>query len=263
MMLAYTEMQLTLTIKTTDDVAKERQQILAQRVLVYFGNQPSERRLLCFLDDQEWEAFKAENGAANRGFYSPIRAGDPQWRIAPTYILEHVFVRGVPAFDDLIYLHGSTCSNDVGLTMTFAHELQHFVQYAEQRRLWAANALVPNLSKDAIEALGLKWCDIPHEREARIVSKRTAESLFGPEVVRQFIDSKIAQRVTEEDAADWECIRELATSTSYNLAHETKLFFPRLRPYRSELECALGHFQSNDPDFAGIDLAALLSASSE
>jgi hypothetical protein len=36
--------------------------------------------------------------------------------------------------------------------------------------------------------LGLRWCDIPHDREARIVSKRTAEQVFGAELVRQYIE---------------------------------------------------------------------------
>ena len=80
-----------------------------------------------------------------------------------------------PAFDDFIYLHGSTCSSAMGLTMTLAHELQHFIQHSQQTRLWAANSLIPKLKKATIRALGLRWCDIPHEREARIVSSRYLE----------------------------------------------------------------------------------------
>jgi hypothetical protein len=164
-----------------------------------------------------------------------------------------------PVFDDLIYLHGSTCSSDMGLTMTLAHELQHFIQHSERTQLWAANSLIPKLKKTTVMALGLRWCDIPHEREARIVSKRIAEQIFGAELVRQYIDGKITESVTECDAADWECIRGLATSTTYDLASATKLFFPRLRDHKPELERTLRGFQFEDPDFPRVDLEALLS----
>jgi hypothetical protein len=137
-----------------------------------------------------------------------------------------VYPNGSPAFDDFIYLHGSTCSNDVGLTMTLAHEVQHFMQRTHRTRLWAANTLIPNLTKATIHALDLKWCDVPHEREARVVSKRVAGALFGVETVRNYIDSKIAERVTAADAADWQCIQGLSTSTPYDLAGETEVFFP-------------------------------------
>jgi hypothetical protein len=150
----------------------------------------------------------------------------------------------------------------LGLTLTLAHELQHFVQHRDQRRLWAANSLIPNLTNATIEELGLRWCDLPHEREARIVSKKVAEKLFGTEAVRSFIDVKIAECLTAADADDWHCIQGLVTSTAYDLASETKLFFPRLRPYRSQLQDVLGHFQSNDADFADIDLVTLLDATS-
>src|SRR6202020_1026015 len=133
------------------------------------------------------------------------------------------FVDGAPVFDDFVYLHGATCAGDIALTMTLAHELQHFTQHADHTRLWAANSLVPNLHKTAIAALGLRWCDVPHEREARIVSKRTAEDLFGPDAVLRHIDARIANPVTEQDGIDWKCIRELSASSPYDLAHETRL----------------------------------------
>jgi hypothetical protein len=255
-------MPLTLTVKSADDATKRHREAAAQRVLACLGDESPERRLLCFLDDEEWQEFKAANGVANRGFYAPVKASGPHWRIAPRYILQHVFFDGGPAFDDFVYLHGSTCSNDVGLTITLAHEMQHFVQHAGQLQLWAANTLIPNLNKTTIKALRLTWCDIPHERDARIVSKRTAENLFGASVIRQYIDAKIAERVTAEDAADWECIQDLDTSTRYDLSRETELFFPRLRDSRAELEFVLRHFQSNDSDFTGIDLDALLNGTS-
>lgn len=253
-------MPVTLRIKSTDDTAKTHREALAQRVFTSLGLQSAGRRLLCFLDDEDWHAFKARNGAANRGFYAPVRAGHPHWRIAPRYILDSVFTDGAAAFDDFVYLHGTTCAEDIALTMTLAHELQHFVQHADHTRLWAANSLVPNLHKTAIAALGLRWCDVPHEREARIVSKRTAEELFGPDAVRKHIEARIANPVTEQDGIDWKCIRELSVSSSYDLGYETKLFFPRLKDYSDQLQAALTHFKATDPDYADMDLQALLNA---
>ncbi len=140
--------------------------------------------------------------------------------------------------------------------MTFAHELQHFAQYGNARRLWAANTLIPGLPRSVISALGLTWCDVPNEREARIVSKRIVEKLFGAEAVGKYVGTKILECVTQEDAADWECIRRLDTSTPYDLDRETKLFFLRLRDYRPDFERVL-QGRRNDTDFKDVDLKAL------
>jgi hypothetical protein len=198
--------------------------------------------------------------AANRGVFSP--PGSRLWREALGNIADCACADGRTAFDGLIYLHGSTCSDEVDLTMTFAHELQHFIQHSTALTLWAANTVAFNtlrhLNMPDFVALGLRAYDIPIERDARIVARRVAEDLFGAETVLRHIEVKIAERVTEQDAADWDCIRGLDVSTPYDLALETRLFFPRLRSCRSELARALRQFQ-NDPDFKGVDLDALLN----
>jgi hypothetical protein len=253
-------MPLTLTVKSTDVAAKRQREVTAHCVVDCLGHELPDRRLLCFLDDEEWQSFKDKKGIANRGFYSPVTATDRLWRGAPAYIREIVFTDGL-GFDDFIYLHGSTCSSELGLTMTLAHELQHFFQHNEQAQLWAANNLIPNLAK-TVSSLGLR-CDIPREREARIVSKRAAEQIYGVELVRQYISGKIVEHVTEGDAADWECIRGLATSIPYDLARETKLFFRRLKHYRSELEQILRNCKAEYRTYPDVDLDALLSETGE
>jgi hypothetical protein len=251
-------MPLALTVKSTDAGVKGQREAAAWRVVAYFGDQLPVRRLLCFLGDEEWD------GIENRGFYSPIyisdRMGDRPWLTAPLYVLKCVFADGLPVFEDFIYLHGSTCSNEVGLTMTLAHELQHFVQHSDAPGLWAANSLVPRLHKSVISALGLKWCDVPHERDARIVSKRVAENLLGSEAVRQYIDAKIAEFTG--DADDWKCIQALTTSAPFDLARETRLFFPQLKNYRAELERVLRSLQGYS-DFRDISLHALLDGAAK
>jgi hypothetical protein len=113
-------------------------------------------------------------------------------------------------------------------------------------------------SKD-FKALGLRTCDIPFEREARVVAKMVAEDLFGAAAVHQHIEAKMVEHVTEQDAADWDCIRNLATLAPYDLASETKRFFPTLRRQRSALERALRTLQSEDVVFGDVDLNSLLS----
>lgn len=226
-------------------------------MVMTFGNRLPELRLLCFFDDQDWPALRGPGMAANRGIYIRKASSPEEWYEACA------FVDGLQDFDNFIYLHGSTCSNDIGLTMTFAHELQHFVQYGFTPKLWAENTLayvtLRNLEPAHFEALGLRSCDIPHEREARIVAKRVAEALFGVEPVRQYIDTKRTEFITAQDATDWDCIRDLVASTPYHLEAETELFFPRLRGCRLELQCALRSLQASDPDFNDINLDALLT----
>jgi hypothetical protein len=145
----------------------------------------------------------------------------------------------------------------VGLTTTLAHELQHSIQHAKVRKLWATNSLVGRLDKKVVDALNLNWCDIPTELEARIVSKRVGESLFGEERVSQYIDRKIVERITDNDAADWQGIGTLRPSDSVDLVDRTRQLFERLKGCRPELETVLRKLeQSGNPDFSDIDLDA-------
>jgi hypothetical protein len=249
----------TINAKADDDAVKAQREKTAQRVIEQFGNQLPDRRLLCFFDDNDCQALKDCLGVANRGFYAPVKETElwPEW---PNYLTDLILgddsaSSWTCAFDHLIYLHGSTCTNEIGLTMTFAHELQHFVQNANVPKLRAENLLVSNLSKDTIKLLGLKWSDVPIEREARIVSKRIARNLFGPDPVRQFIDEKIAEGLTASDAADWRFVQEIETSSPvpYDVATETRHLFRRLQGCRPEFEKLL-----REPCFKDLDLDSLL-----
>jgi hypothetical protein len=232
----------------------------AQRVLDYFGNGLPPSRLLGFLDDEDPPILKQRYGIANRGGYAPINDSTPlaDW---PDYVTGCIFFDdGVSLFyprviDDLVYLYGSTCANEVGLTMTLAHELQHAIQHAYSRGVWAVNSLVPELHKTVIATLALQWFDIPIERETRIVSKRVAVHFFGEERVTEYIDEKIAEAVTENDVADWQFIRTLTPSSSADIVADTQRLFQRLKGYRSNLEAVLKE-KKGDPDFSDIELDA-------
>jgi len=117
------------------------------------------------------------------------------------------------------------------------------------------------INKRIIQAVNLKWVDIPIEREARVISKRAAEYLFGEEAVRKYIDEKIAGRISEDDKADWQFVRTLSPSSAVNLVTGTQILFQRLRDYRAELQKVLQHAKNDDSDFADVDLDSFFNTS--
>jgi hypothetical protein len=248
-------MRATVVVKAPDSATREQREEAARRVLARFERRLPDIPVLCFFDDEDWQTLRGPGMAANRGVY--FRKRDVLFRELPAYVHECT----TDGFEDFIYLHGSTCSKDVALAMTFAHELQHFGQHGQVRPLWAANTLafqtLLHMGRRDFESLGIRACDIPHEREARIVAKQVAEHLFGSLAVGQHIAAKMKENVTDQDAADWSCIQDIVTAAPYDLAAETNLFFPRLESCRAGLQRVLGQLQS-DPDFEDLDLDALL-----
>ena len=214
--------------------------------------------LLCLFDKGDWQYFRATQGPDNRGFYSPVLPRQPYWRKAPDHIRSSVFDGNVPLYQNLIYLYATTCQSEVQFVMTFAHELQHYIQRKTAPELWAANSLIPNLNERSLRDLGLGWCDIPHEREARIVSKRAAIKVFGESRVMAHIEGKLKIADLDRDKNDWICIRDLSYDTPFDLKIETKQFYPRLRDYQTELCCIYKEFRDSWGGFPKIDLQSLL-----
>lgn len=260
-MITGTRASVEVKVKFWDAVEWARRETLAERVLDCFGHDLPTSKLLCFLDDEDATDIKHQYGAANRGLYGPIHDTMPL-AIFPGYVTDCILVDdyvSVPfprVFDDVIYLHGSTCEDDASLIMTLSHELQHAVQHGRSRRIWAICSLVPNLSKATIQAMKLAWADIPTEREARIASKRVAVNLLGEQRVMAYIDQRIAARVTDADVADWQFVRAVPPSTSVDLVASTRELLARLEDHRQELEDVLDEKKEmNDPDFVDIDLS--------
>ena len=138
------------------------------------------------------------------------------------------------AFDNLIYIRRSTCTDTTGLVETYAHESQHFVQCGNTPRLWAVNnVLYWNLKKFEPTMIAT---DIPSEREANIVSKRVAEIVCGAEAVRVFADEQV--RLMEEagehdEKARWVFFRDVPSSTKYALLEAT---LPLVQKYKKSLD---------------------------
>lgn len=245
---------IVLYVKCCDANLRKGREATSGSVREYFNrhfNVPPNLRVICFFDDQDPDLFLAgcRLSAGTRGVHWPIRGGGLSgW---PNYMFNVVAPprdgdsSGVTwPFDSVVYLYGSTCENEIALTITFAHELQHFLQYANERQLWAANAL---LARDS--TLFERPWEIPSEREARIVSKRVAEDLHGAESIRQHAVAKLNDSTTGVDMGDWRFFRDIVTADAYDLSNETKRL---VQQHKSELaklqaECA------GSPDFCDLD----------
>jgi hypothetical protein len=260
----------TIYVKAQDSLVKVTRETTAQQVLTLFDKQVPDGRLLCFCDDVDHQPLKDRIGAANRGFYEALCEPLYEmtlWFFYLDYLKDLILVEEsssflrVRAFDHVIYLQGSTCTSEVGLAITFAHELQHFVQYMTTRQLWAQTRLIPELPEYVIKSQDLHWFDIPIEREARIVSIRIAETLFGTEPVREFMNKRVAEAIDAGELADSEFIRGLVGSVpaSYDLAGETEKIFGRLESYKQEFANILEKAKSN-PYFAAITLNTLFKS---
>ena len=105
---------------------------------------------------------------------------------------------------------------------TYAHELQHFVQHGHTPTLSAVNLVLYRNLKDFEP--NIIAIDIPHEREANIVSKRVAERIFGVDAVREYAEGQIQFMEgggAMEQKARWVFFRDVPSATVYNLLHET------------------------------------------
>jgi hypothetical protein len=192
----------------------------------------------------------------------PLCSETPDDYIFPEYLTDQLFDHSSPyssrVFDHLIYVRGSTCSNETGLMMTLAHELQHFVQHSEALTIWAVNSVIPQLPREVILDSNLQWRDIPTELEARIISKRVAVDLCGPEAVAAYVEGKFAEATAENDVNDWNFVRYLDARASLDIAAETRAMFLRFPELIPEIEKGLQmRKNAGDPDYLDVDLDAI------
>jgi hypothetical protein len=257
-------MSITVEVKSKNEAARIQREKAAQRVVSHFGLCLPTSRVLCFLDDEDPSSLKQAFGATNRGLSGTIKDGD-DLSVWPDYVrkcmhVDHdVYPYTRRVIDQLIYLHGSTCNDEVGLTMTLAHELQHAIQHDKVRKVWAVNSLIRHLPT-AVDDLKLEWADIPIERDARTVAKRVALDLYGEQPVREYIHKRSAEAVEPHDVADWHFVRGLTPSSSVDLVGDTHGLFHRLKDYRHEVEGALRERQ-NDSDFSDVNLDEFFNSS--
>lgn len=235
-----------------DGGVKHERRALAERVIDHFAPSLPDLRLTVILDGSDWWELK-EIGTENRGMFRLVNTDhifdEPKW---PLYLMEIVAPfdvmtgKFIPSCDAAVYLHNSTCGSVESLTMTLAHELQHAVQYAHQRRVWAYNGVVLRFLEMCSSTFGLEWKDIPIEREARSFAKRVCVDSLGSQATARYIENRIAASVNDRDRRDWEFIKSIdVTSESiYDITAETGKLFRTMRSNRAGLEQALASLQS-------------------
>jgi hypothetical protein len=236
-------MSVTFVITTSDKAVRKQRRDTASKVIKYFAEVLPDLRLKVILDCMEWDEIKA-NGEENRGLFALINEHefhDMNW---PLHFRDRLAIVNEQTLkisytcDAAIYLHNSTCESTESLTMTLAHEMQHFVQYGNNRTIFAFNNLILKLPRRTLAELGLTWHDIPTEREARIIAKRASEELLGTEATKAYINDKVRTGTIPRDVADWTAIREIDTTAelAYDPTVETHRLFQRLRLVRPALE---------------------------
>jgi len=226
----------TLYVISDDPDVKAHREETCRCVRCYFERNyriAEQPRVVCIFDKNDCLKSQLGRDPAVRGGFLPTEGLPlfffPQYMrdiIAP--IDERTNECAFP-YAGIILLHGSTCEADVGLTLTFAHELQHFLQYTTEKPLWIMNKLLMGLHNEEFKVM---W-DFPIEIEARTTAKKVAESLFGAEPVRELIQERIKAHITDGDVQDWEFVQGIVSSVPYKLTEGTKLLVKR---HRRQLE---------------------------
>jgi hypothetical protein len=259
-------MAVTIVATTTDKNKNDRQQAAALRVLDEYEGKFPDLDLLIFLDDQIWDSFRAANGTENRGLFYPINEhyfGEVQW---PLYLRQELVQVDPQTFkesykvDGIIYLHGDTADDESSLTMTLAHELQHFIQYGLDRTTWAWNGILTNCG-ELIDAENLTWHDIPIEHEARIAAKRVSQRILGNEKTDQYIELRRTQATKPRDVGDWEFVKSIEPSQAYDCVHETRVIFSRFgreESHRREMNRVLSMGRKKFPEYKELSLDSII-----
>jgi hypothetical protein len=205
-------------------------------------------------DDPSLQGPPYNFGKYYRGFHFPFSDRDGM----PFY-LSRCFFRPIEeeavAFDNLIFIRDRTCLDPTGFVTTYAHELQHFLQYGHAPRLYSVNCdLLCNLK--TFEPMAITT-DVPHEREANIVSKRVAEAVCGANAVRAFAEEQIQfmEGAGEPEQRErWVFFRDVSSSNNYDLVdatvalvekHKTQIDF---RVDVNEPQWWLGPLENEDGD---------------
>jgi hypothetical protein len=259
-------MPVTIWVEGRDEALKAGRRRKTELVIALMQKELPSLRLLIFIDDSDWIGFKAL-GVENRGMHFPLKKATMRSPLPAKFdelLVGYDVANGLAVYsgkfeyDCAIYVHDSTCRSDAGFTMTLAHELQHFIQYGNHRKIWAQNAVVTHMKSETLQnRLGFTWLDIPVERQARIMGKWVAKEICGVAATNTYIDEMRVRASSRLDIADWEFAQKIDGTEEYDIAEGTRNLFRRLRGYRAELEKALADLMP-DPDFTSVNLGELL-----
>jgi hypothetical protein len=213
---------------------------LCRKVLEHF--QLPNLSLICIFDDEERPEFTASDkyGENLCGiFFEYVR----DFRQAcPDDLDEYVWKEERFLCDVVIYLRYRTCLSLTGMTITFAHELQHFMQLGFNYKAFRANCLLLHYLRCWKKDQRPLW-KFPHEYEAPLVSKRVSELVLTRDMVSSYTEQKIEEK---NDLEKWRFFQGLDAAESFDLLERTK---PLVNQYREELKENFRTTNTKEPDF--------------
>jgi hypothetical protein len=220
-----------------DDSKKTELESACKEVLKYF--KLPEQKLIAIFDDKERQEFTVFTPKLGSEFCGFFRADLYGMRPCPQDILNQLWSDQGREWrcDVFIYLRSRTCQSPTGVAITFAHELQHFMQYGFSRKVWQA-------SRDLqCVVSGFPW-DFPHEREALIVSRSKAEEVCERDEVLRYAE---AQRKLGSDSEKWEFFLGPETEKPFNFLQAT---IPLVNQHKEALKERFPLNGEERPDYA-------------
>lgn len=208
-----------------EEVRRKDLEPLCNAVLQHF-NLPG-KSLCCIFDDKDRTEFVGPFGNSFCGFFYPVREYGLR-RLWPGELVRHVSdLDNGKAFtcDVAIYVRKTTAERPTGTAITFAHELQHFMQYGYLFKEWRANDWLKEVAVS--ERPDSKPWNFPTEYQAQLISKRVAEAVLGVEEVERYANEQIR---SDNDPDKWTFFRGLDSSQGYDFVSETRRMVERFRP---------------------------------
>ncbi len=169
-----------------DNSKKDELEPLCNKVLEHFKQLP-EQKLIAIFDDEERQEFTVFTPSLGKEFCGFFRGNLYGMQPFPQEIKDDYLWSkqdGRWRCDVMIYLRSRTCQSPTGMAITFAHELQHFVQYGFSRKVWQANHDLQQIIR------GFPWY-FPDERDALTVSRGKVEDICGKVEVRTYAEQQI------------------------------------------------------------------------
>lgn len=254
--------QVTSSIKFDFNGDEEREAKLMPQCLAVFNEFafPTQRIYVYIARAEEPDFTNPHSPTAQGKFFRGIQISPEDMHHLPSHLQACVFkpdselmyLENTPtfmemlAFENLVYIRNSTCIDPIGFVLTLAHELQHVTQRYKSRKILSANSMLyHNLAKTIDRQTTLTPIDIPHEQDANVVSKRVAETIFGPELVRKYAEVQISlfedlSRCGDRDAhaehVRWKFFNQYDSSVPYDLQAKT---IPLVEQYKSRISPAL------------------------
>jgi hypothetical protein len=218
---------------------------LCRRVLAEF--QLPALRLYCYFAETDDAYLRQKNGKYYRGFHISIEGrnelpeylSDCFFHPFDPFDKEEVTWENMVAYDNLIYIAPRTSRDPTACVLTFAHELQHFMQYGYTKKVWAVNSMLYNHIRRFDPVTPRTTIDIPHEREANIISKRIAEQICGVKNIKRFAEEQVKQfaalasqgdEVAANEKVRWEFFRDVPSSIKFDLLAETISLVEKFKP---------------------------------